>query len=152
MTFDFGSGVKSYSCDTLSADEKKVEDAEYMIVIRTYVNNSSDSLDLSLIELRTNYPEYFELNTFKGLEVYVWQMAEDYYRFGLMSGTNREKTLEEKMALKGASAEEMALILSTYDIEDENISVIPWGNPSKSGIYCEYSLYAGTGWRIGGFT
>ena len=30
---------------------------------------------------------------YKGLEVYVWQMAEGDYRFGLMQGTNREKTL-----------------------------------------------------------
>ena len=40
-------------------------------------------------ELRVKYPEYFELGTFKGLEVYVWQMAESDYRFGLMQGTNR---------------------------------------------------------------
>ena len=53
-------------------------------------------------------------------------MAEDYYRFGLMQGTNRQKTLEELMGLPGASAEEMALILSTYDIEDRDIFVIPW--------------------------
>ena len=62
----------------------------------------------------------------------VWQMAEDDYRFGLMQGTNREKTLEEKMALKGATAEEMALILSTFDIEGKDIFVIPWQNPASS--------------------
>ena len=88
-------------------------------------------------ELRIKYPEYFELGTFKGLEVYVWQMAEGYYRFGLMQGTNREKTLEEKMALKGATAEEMALILSTFDIEDKNIFVIPWQNPISSYMVTE---------------
>ncbi len=82
--------------------------------------------------LRMKYPEYFDLGTFKGLEVYVWQMAEDDYRFGLMYGTNREKTLEEKMALKGASAEEMSLILSSYNIEDKDIIVIPWQNPISS--------------------
>ncbi len=83
-------------------------------------------------ELRVKYPEYFELGTFKGLEVYVWQIAENDYRFGLMQGTNREKTPEEKMALKGATAEEMALILSTFDIDDKNIFVIPWQNPISS--------------------
>lgn len=88
-------------------------------------------------ELRVKYPEYFELGTFKGLEVYVWQMAENDYRFGLMQGTNREKTPEEKMALKGASAEEMALILSTFDIEDKDIFVIPWQNPVSSYIVTE---------------
>ncbi len=88
-------------------------------------------------ELRVKYPEYFELGTFKGLEVYVWQMAENDYRFGLMQGTNREKTPQEKMALKGATAEEMALILSTFDIGDKNIFVIPWQNPISSYMVTE---------------
>ena len=83
-------------------------------------------------KLREKYPEYFELGTFKGLEVYVWQMAEGDYRFGLMQGTNREKTLEELMALNGATLEEMSLILSTFEIEDRDIFVIPWQNPISS--------------------
>ena len=87
-----------------------------------------------IAKLREKYPEYFELGTFKGLEVYVWQMAENDYRFGLMQGTNREKTLKEMMALKGASSEEMALILSTFDIEDRDIFVIPWQNPISSYV------------------
>ena len=88
-------------------------------------------------ELRIKYPEYFEVGTFKGLEVYVWQMAKNDYRFGLMQGTNREKTPEEKMALKGITAEEMALILSTFDIEDKDIFVIPWQNPISSYMVTE---------------
>ena len=92
---------------------------------------------LEIDRLRVKYPEYFELGTFKGLEVYVWQMAKNNYRFGLMQGTNREKTLEEKMALKGTTAEEMALILSTFDIEDKDIFVIPWQNPISSYMVTE---------------
>lgn len=85
-----------------------------------------------IAKLREKYPEYFEVGTFKGLEVYVWQMAENDYRFGLMQGTNRRKTLDEMMALKGASPEEMALILSVFNIEDRDIFVIPWQNPISS--------------------
>ena len=88
-------------------------------------------------ELRVKYPEYFELIASKGLEVYVWQMSENDYRFGLMPGTNREKILDELMALKGATAEEMALILSTYDIEDKSIFVISWQNPISSYMVTE---------------
>lgn len=88
-------------------------------------------------DLRVKYPEYFELGTFKGLEVYVWQMAENDYRFGLMQGTNREKPPQEKLALKDATAEEMALILSTYEIEDKDIFVIPWQNPISSYLVTE---------------
>lgn len=41
------------------------------------------------------------------------------------------------MALKGATAEEMALILSTFDIEDKDIFVIPWPNPISSYMVTE---------------
>jgi len=97
----------------------------------------SQEKPLEIDALRVKYPEYFELGTFKGLEVYVWQIAKNNYRFGLMQGTNREKTLEEKMALKGTTAEEMALILSTFDIEDKDIFVIPWQNPISSYMVTE---------------
>lgn len=82
--------------------------------------------------LREKYPAYFDLSTFKGLEVYVWQLAPDSYACGVMEGTNREKTLAELMALKGASVDEMKAILSDYDIPKENISIIPWQNPVSS--------------------
>ena len=84
--------------------------------------------------LRAKYPEYFDLDTFKGLEVYVWQMAPGSYSCGVMSGTNRNKTLDELMNLKGATIAEMRAILSTYDIAEENVSVIPWQNPVSSYI------------------
>ena len=87
-----------------------------------------------LANLREKFPEYFDLDTFKGLEVYAWQMAGNSYSFGVMTGTNRNKTLEEMMRLKGATAEEMRSILSTYDIPKENIIVIPWQNPISSYI------------------
>ena len=82
--------------------------------------------------LREKYPEYFDLPTSKGLEVYVWQLAPDSFSCGLMEGTNREKTPEELMALKGASIEEMKTILSDYDIPKEDIFIIPWQNPASS--------------------
>ena len=105
----------------------------FVIEKSEYEQNSPEIEKLEKLEkLCEKYPEYFELGTFKGLEVYVWRMAEDDYRFGLMQGTNREKTLEELMALKGATSEEMALILSAFDIEDRDIFVIPWQNPISS--------------------
>ena len=90
--------------------------------------------------LREKFPEYYDLSTFKGLEVYVWQMAPNNYSCGVMEGTNREKTLEELMNLKGASIEEMKAILSSYGIPKENIFVIPWQNPISS--------YLGENWVI----
>ena len=85
-------------------------------------------------ELREKYPAYFDLPTAKGLEVYVWQMAPGSYSFGLMEGTNREKTPEELWNMKGATAEEMRAILASYDIEENDVFVIPWQNPISSYI------------------
>ena len=94
--------------------------------------------DPDLEALMERYPEYFGLSTFKGLEVYVWQVNPASYSFGLMPGTNINKTEQQLLALKGASAEEMRAILSTYDIPEENIAVIPWQNPVSSYLpeYC----------------
>ena len=44
MAFDFGTGVTSYSCDTLSTDKKQMENAAYMIVIRASFADNSDFL------------------------------------------------------------------------------------------------------------
>ena len=103
------------------------------VTARFYTKNEmwgTTGLDESV--LREKYPEYYDLSTFKGLEVYVWQMAQNSYSFGVMEGTNRNKELEELMRLKGASADEMRVILSSYGIPNENISVIPWQNPISS--------------------
>ncbi len=89
-------------------------------------------IDTEESALREKYPEYFDLSAFKGLEVYVWQMAPDSYSCGVMEGTNREKTLEELMNLKGASVDEMKAILAGYELPKENIFVIPWQNPVSS--------------------
>lgn len=82
--------------------------------------------------LREKYPEYFDLPTDKGLEVYVWQMGLNSYDCGIMEGTNREKTPEELINLKGASIDEMKSILSSYNIPKDNIFIIPWQNPISS--------------------
>ena len=84
--------------------------------------------------LEEKYPEYFGLPTSKGLEVYVWQMAPGSYSFGVLPGTNREKTLEELWNMNGAAADEMRSILSTYDIDESEIVIIPWQNPISSYI------------------
>jgi hypothetical protein len=84
--------------------------------------------------LEEKYPDYFGLTTSKGLEVYVWQMAPGSYSFGVLPGTNREKTLEELWNMKGANADEMRAILSTYDIDESEIIIIPWQNPISSYI------------------
>ena len=93
--------------------------------------------------LREKYPEYFDVSTAKGLEVYVWQFARDSYSFGLLPGTDREKTWEEIFAMAGGitkgkiyglSLRELKAILSTYSIKQEHVVIIPWQHPLSSYI------------------
>ena len=93
-----------------------------------------DGSSASIGALREKYPEYFDLPTAEGLEVYVWQMAQYSYSFGVLSGTNRNKAPEELWNLKRVSAKEMKAILSTYDIDEQNIYIHPWQNPISSYI------------------
>ena len=85
--------------------------------------------------LREKYPEYFGLDTSKGLKVYVWQMAEPSYSCALISGTDGRSETEIGIQSKGATIEEMRLILSTYELEEKEIEVVPFHNPISSYWY-----------------
>ncbi len=92
---------------------------------------------VQLHPLYEKYPEYFNLDTMKGLEIYVWQMAGNLYHSGVLSGTNRMKTQEEIQNLmgNGATIEEMKDILSAYEIEKESVIIYPVHNPVSSYWY-----------------
>lgn len=100
--------------------------------------------------LRERYPEYFDLSTAKGLEVYVWQMAPGSYSCGVLPGTNREKTTTELWGLKSASIEDMKAILSTYDIPKSDIIIIPFYMPYSSYAYTIDDDYAKGLYRLFG--
>ncbi len=84
--------------------------------------------------LHHRYPEYFGLDASDGLDVYVWQMAKNNYSFGLLPHTEqgRDWISHELMNLRGTNAEEMSVILSTYNINENDIYIIPWQNPLSS--------------------
>ena len=73
--------------------------------------------------LRIKYPEYYNLDTFKGIEVYVWQNDDGEYRCGALSGTNRGKTIEELTALaeNSTTIDEMRSILASYKSVKESL-------------------------------
>lgn len=68
--------------------------------------------------MRIRFPQYYDLITPKGLEVYVWQTADNVYYCGLLSGTNRGATEDEitDLAANSATVEEMKVILSSMMI------------------------------------
>ena len=88
-------------------------------------------------KVRQKFPEYYDLNTAKGLEVYVWQTAENTYYCGILPGTNRTKMREElcDLAAHGATVEEMKVILSSYHLPKESIFIAPCILPNSDFEY-----------------
>lgn len=91
--------------------------------------------------LYEKYPEYWDLDGMKGVEVYVWQMGDNLYYCGALPGTNRMKSEEEIQALfaNGATLEEMRTILELCEIDREMVSIIPVRNP-LSGFWNEIDI------------
>lgn len=88
----------------------------------------------TLRTVKTLYPQFFGLDTFKGLEVYVWKNGD--WRCGVRSGTNRNATLEELQAFgEGTTLREMALILSSYGITRDDVFILYSYDPAFSGEY-----------------
>ena len=104
--------------------------------LNTEVSYKTESADYVAM-LKHKYPEYFKLNAFKGVEIYVWQMAEHTYHCGMMSGTNRNKTEEEIWDLTGKALtiEEAKLILNELRIGKEYWIIIPVVQPISSYHY-----------------
>ncbi len=100
--------------------------------------------DASIRWLRKQYPQYFDLDTSEGLEVYVWQMAGNQYSCGLMSGKVSREIAEEiegmrtdLWGLQSVTVTEMKLILSDYDIAREEVQLIPYHMPHSSYLNIE---------------
>ena len=97
-------------------------------------------------QLMAKYPECFGLDTTKGLEVYIWQMAEGSYSCGLLPGRNRNYTRQELLNLHktSASIEEMQVIVLSYipDVPKSGITIIPIAMPHSSYAYQIDEAYA----------
>ena len=87
--------------------------------------------------LRERFPQYFDLSTFEGLEVYVWSLAEGSYSCGILPGTNRNKTQEEirELGMHGAGVDEMKEILASYDVPDDEIFLYACSQPISGYLY-----------------
>lgn len=92
---------------------------------------------VTVAKLRQKYPRYFDLNTDEGLELYVWQMAEHHYAWGLLPGKNSIYPITELMDLHldPATTEEMRVIVGSYGLTKEEVTVIPFHMPISSYYY-----------------
>lgn len=92
-------------------------------------------------QLKSKFPNYFGLSTSKGLEVYIWQMAEGSYSCGLLPGKNLNYTQEELWNLhkSTASLDEMRAIIADYmvngGVPKSNIVIQAIGMPHSSYAY-----------------
>lgn len=96
-------------------------------------NNVSDQ-SLRITSLREEYPQYFDLDAANGLDVYVWQMAENSYWFGVLPHSDIHRDWSELLELRGTGVDAMRQILSTYHLDKNDIHIIPWQNPISSYI------------------
>lgn len=84
--------------------------------------------------LRQKYPQYFDLDTKQGLDVYVWKISPGNYRCGLVSGGKAKRTFETVLPLQvkapgpepsgPVTVEEMKIILDSYDLSENKITII----------------------------
>lgn len=86
--------------------------------------------------LMGEYPEYFGLDAAKGLDVYVCQFAPKNYYFLLEEhGEPAQNFIDLSYSMKGLiGAASMRIILDTYDVEREDITVIPFQHILSSYI------------------
>ena len=100
------------------------------------VKENNDKIE----QLKTKNFQWFDLNSDNGLTVCVWQYEGGSIQCGLLSGMLSEYDKDKystrerlEMGLgEGVSPEDMKLILSTYKVPQEKISVISWGSPYSS--------------------
>ena len=90
---------------------------------------------LSSQSLKEKYPQFFNVSTDGGLTVYIWQMSKDNYSCYL-ANTSMEAISDNSFAYDiGASISEMRAILTTYDIDRNDITIQPVRNPLSSYYY-----------------
>lgn len=100
----------------------------------TDIINFSNTTSRTITELMEEYPLYFGMGTDKGLWVYVAQTSKDNYRCVLLQGRNQMYSSYDiwSFRAKSTSIEEMKLILSTYDIDRDSISIHAYNDPTSS--------------------
>lgn len=113
----------------------KAAKKHFSSIANTSGTDGPENVIASLDSLKEKYPQFFNVSTQGGLKVYIWQMSANNYRCYLI---NRDLNAlsDSSFAFEvGASIEEMRLILSTYDVDKEDILLTPVRNPLSSYYY-----------------
>lgn len=99
-----------------------------------YGETDRSKLNKEQTALLDEYPEYFGLDASGGLDVIVCQFGEKSYSFGLLehSEVERDWMSKELMGLRLTNADQMKIILSTYELYHDDIHIVPYQNPLSS--------------------
>ena len=129
-----GCGTKDNASVADKTNNSSVEDTEKTQNVIFQIETSVD-----MDKVKEKYPEFFEIEgePFKGIEVYVWQMAENSYYCGLMFGTNRNKSDDEIFALqeKALTVDETKALLNDMDVSKDSIFIYAVAQPYSSYLY-----------------
>ncbi len=86
----------------------------------------------TVTDLKAKYPQYFDLDTTKGLVVYAWfsPQIDDVDQCVLVPGKNIGYTDDEILSMPAATVSEMKTILKSYNVSNDKISVAFFKHPS----------------------
>ncbi len=92
-------------------------------------------------KIKEEYPGVFGLDTSKGLDIVVWQLAEHDLNFALVRHRDGEYGIvdDELLELTGHKASGLSLdqlkeVLTTYDVSKDDLYVVPWQSSLSSYI------------------
>ncbi|MBE6880728.1 MAG: hypothetical protein E7490_07860 [Ruminococcaceae bacterium] len=91
-----------------------------------------ESVVIGTTDLKAKYPQYFDLDTSKGLVVYTWftpQVGDEDVCI-LVPGKNIGYTDDEILSMPVVSVSEMKEILKSYNVSSDKISVAFFKHPS----------------------
>ena len=113
------------------APEPEVAEAQLRQLLFGEPEPNGKQAQKRLEELRNEYPEYFDIPTEHGLEIYVWQKSRGALCFGMLPKPESGPQMSTVWILKPVTdINDAKLILSTYDIAPGNVDVIPYDHPT----------------------
>lgn len=114
-------------------NDGKINIADFCLLKSLLLSYSNSAVDL----LKEKYPQYFDLPTGKGIEVYAWKDTSGDCWCVIMEGTNRHKDIEEISELTPVSSEDAKTILNEYSINKEDVFIIPVSVNQESNLSFE---------------
>ena len=98
----------------------------------------SAQTDDKIAQIKEEYPAVFGLDTSKGLDIIVWQLAEHDYQFALRPHSDKELSVTDEYLMSygayGLSAEQLKSVLSTYAVSKDDLHVVYWQSAVSSYI------------------